>query len=122
MSELTREQILKLKCNATWDFGQRFFFETEIGNFIWKDPDMGGDNSIVKTSMSLEEFCMPMGRDKGNEILIEEIVNPVLRRNRNVELFENIIKQIDKKTVFNNNAKSINGILQIDTVNGDLVI
>lgn len=42
----------------TWDFGQLFFIETEVGNFVWSDPGYGGDNTIrcVKDSDNIAEF------------------------------------------------------------------
>ena len=60
----------------TWDFGQSFFIETEIGNFIWNDPDYGGDNTLSKTDLTYQEWIDPYneglyGRDKGTHFVLD---------------------------------------------------
>lgn len=55
----------------TWDFGNRFLIETDEGNFVWSDPDYGGDNTIKPyygdtRNFTSEGFC---GRDKGYHII-----------------------------------------------------
>lgn len=52
----------------TWDFGQKFHIETDVGNFEWSDPDYGGDNSIKPTVPYkdwLRKSHIPFGRCKG---------------------------------------------------------
>lgn len=57
----------------TWLFDQEFFLETAEGNFIWCDPDYGGDNTIRKVNMTLKQYCehtgTPFGRDKGQHYI-----------------------------------------------------
>jgi hypothetical protein len=57
----------------TWMWCDKFFLETNKGNFIWSDPDYGGDNTIVKTDFDLAQYCENMhvgcGRSKGKHII-----------------------------------------------------
>jgi hypothetical protein len=58
----------------TWMFGNTFFLEAgKKGNYLWLDPDYGGDNIIVKTEMTYKEYCEKIGpefgRDKGSHII-----------------------------------------------------
>jgi len=53
-----------------WSFGHEFFLEAESkGNYIWSDPDYGGDNTIVRFNGDLKAYCrsrgIPYVRDKG---------------------------------------------------------
>lgn len=72
-----RKSILMLNGEFTWMFNQNFFIETARGNFIWKDPDYGGDNSITPTKMTYAEYCehsgIDYGRDKGSHIIGEYV-------------------------------------------------
>lgn len=56
-----------------WNFGSEFFLETANGNFIWSDPDYGGDNTIHPFQGSLEDYCvtrsLPFVRDKGKHTI-----------------------------------------------------
>lgn len=50
----------------TWDFGQEFFIETDVGNFVYSDPDYNGDNTVKETGQTYSEWIAPQyGRDKG---------------------------------------------------------
>jgi hypothetical protein len=57
----------------TWSFGRYFHIETNKGNFIWSDPDYGGDNTIRHTDMNYMQWRqylqLPFGRDKGEHII-----------------------------------------------------
>lgn len=71
---ISREDILNLTGEFTWFWGKYFFVETNIGNFIWSDPDYGdGDNTFTKTDMTYKQFCdaynYPYGRDKGTHVI-----------------------------------------------------
>jgi hypothetical protein len=69
---VTKEQLLSTVGDFTWDFNQRFFVETSYGNFIWSDPDYNGDNSFVKTDLSINEFFSPyFGSCKGRHVISE---------------------------------------------------
>ena len=65
MTKLTKDSI----ANFCWSFGMYFFLETRHGNFIWSDPDYGGDNTIKKFNGDLKRFLkkidIPFARDKG---------------------------------------------------------
>jgi hypothetical protein len=71
MEKLTVEDI----ANFTWMWGQEFFLETAKGNYIWRDPDYGGDNTIRPYHGSyrdfLEEIGVEYGRDKGKHFISE---------------------------------------------------
>ncbi len=69
---LKEEVMLTLEDVAefTWDFYKEFFLETAKGNYIWSDPEYGGDNTICKTNKSYNEWIDPFnngnyGRSKG---------------------------------------------------------
>jgi len=64
---VTKEQLLELIGDFTWDFGSHFFIETDEGNFSWHDPDYGGDNTIERVDMCLRDWLgdVPYGRAKG---------------------------------------------------------
>ncbi len=53
----------------TWSFNHSFFVETNEGNFVWSDPEYGGDNTIRKFNGDYKKWCkkekIPFGRDKG---------------------------------------------------------
>lgn len=63
---LTIEDIAEF----TWSFGKDFFLEVgELGNYIWADPDYGGDGTIRKFNGDYHAWCeqrkIPFGRSKG---------------------------------------------------------
>ncbi len=63
---MTREHLLGLYGEFTWDFGQKFFIQTSEGNFVWSDPDYGGDNTIRPYNGTLQHFFGEgFGRGKG---------------------------------------------------------
>lgn len=68
---MTKEQVSKLIGEFTWDFGNQFFIETNHGNFIWSDPEYGGENTITKTSKTYREWIspQPFGRGKGTHVI-----------------------------------------------------
>lgn len=51
----------------TYCWGMYFFLETEKGNFVWEDPQYGGDNTITPYNGDLDQFLgnIPYGRSKG---------------------------------------------------------
>ena len=64
--QIPDNDLLKQYADFTWNFGMLFFVETSIGNFIWSDPDYGGDNSFRKTNQTINEFFgSSFGRCKG---------------------------------------------------------
>lgn len=40
-----------------WGFGKEWFLRTNKGNFIWSDPEYGGDNTIVFFSNEADPSC-----------------------------------------------------------------
>ena len=70
---LNRDQILALVGDFTWLWGQEFFVETSVGNFIWNDPDYGGDNTFTAFSGSYTDYLkkagIDFGRDKGRHVI-----------------------------------------------------
>lgn len=63
---MDKVEILSQTAEFTWMFGNEWFVESPIGNFIWSDPDYNGDNTFTKTRLSYMEFANGrLGRDKG---------------------------------------------------------
>jgi hypothetical protein len=57
----------------TWSFSKQFLIETCNGNFVWNDPDYGGDNIITLFDGDYKKWCddlnIPYGRDKGTHTI-----------------------------------------------------
>lgn len=67
---MKRDDILTCLAEFTWDFGNKFFVETELGNFVWSDPSYQGDNSFTQTAMSFDEWINgSFGRSKGHHLV-----------------------------------------------------
>lgn len=65
-----KEQLMNVVGEFTWDFGQNFFIETPIGNFVWSDPDYYGDNTIRTFNGSIQDyFGEGFGRCKGRHTI-----------------------------------------------------
>ena len=67
-------RILDLVGDFTWDFGQRFHIHTKVGDFEWRDPDYGGDNSIrpcAPYQQWIKKSGAPFGRSKGSHVIRE---------------------------------------------------
>lgn len=71
----------------TWMWGQTFFITThnednEKENFVWLDPNYGGDNTIRPYSGSLQDYCeeksIDYGRNKGVHLISEYCGNDVV--------------------------------------------
>lgn len=66
--------ILNLEGRFTWMWTDKFFIETQAGNFIWSDPGYNGDNTLTKTNLTYKQYCREagapgFGRCKGNHII-----------------------------------------------------
>jgi len=61
------------RASFCWSFGMEFFLETSKGNFVWKDPDYGGDNTIISFIGDYETYIrkrkLPYCRDKGLHVI-----------------------------------------------------
>ena len=68
-----KDKLMSVAGHFIWSFGCEFFIETEIGNFVWSDPDYNGDNTIRPFNGNYHEWCnsvgIPYGRDKGVEFI-----------------------------------------------------
>ncbi len=57
----------------TWLYGSQWFLETNKGNFVWSDPEYGGNNTIVPYADTYEKFIdsgnIPFGRAKGEHVV-----------------------------------------------------
>ena len=57
MSEaLSRGEVLDLTCRVYWDYHKRYFLENEEGNWVWQNPEFGGNNTLVPYPGSYVEF------------------------------------------------------------------
>lgn len=69
MNKLTLDTV----ASFTWMWGPEFFLETDVGNYIWSDPEYNGDNTIRPYAGSyqsyLREIGMGCGRDKGKHFI-----------------------------------------------------
>lgn len=68
-----KDTILDTMGQFTWTFDYRFFVETELGNFIWKDPSYEGDNTFTLYNGSWDQYRkehnIDVGRDKGLNLI-----------------------------------------------------
>jgi hypothetical protein len=63
---MTKDILEDMMGDFTWDFGQKFFIEASVGNFVWSDPDYNGDGSMERYSGTIQDwFDGGYGRDKG---------------------------------------------------------
>ena len=73
----TRDELLVMVGDFTWDFGQKFFIEVDKSesacNFVWSSPSYQGDNSIVPFCGSYADWIKrsgsSFGRSKGMHII-----------------------------------------------------
>jgi hypothetical protein len=68
---MTRSELLLETGDFYWDFSFYFFIETLHGNWVWQDPENGGNNSLTSFEGSLQDFestywegfkCTPKGK------------------------------------------------------------
>ncbi len=69
-----KNDFLNQRAHFTWSFGKEFFIViNNKENYIWNDPEYGGDNTIKKFDGTYNEWCwkigIPYGRDKGDHII-----------------------------------------------------
>lgn len=72
---MNKMDVLDLIGTFSWGFGDQFFIETEVGNFVWSDPGYNGNNVLRKVSFDHFQGCRKIGirvsRDKGTHIVGE---------------------------------------------------
>ena len=78
IENITKDELLDKIGSFTYMFGMEFFIETDIGNFVWKDPDYSGDNTLTYVPMSYAEWTKldnhpSYGRCKGTHMLKDYI-------------------------------------------------
>ena len=56
MKKANKEELLKQRGKFTWDFGDVYFIETNIGNFLWSDPYLAGDNTMTQVDKTMKEY------------------------------------------------------------------
>ena len=70
---MEKEQFRGMTGHFVWSFGKEFFIETQKGNFVWNDPDYGGDNTVRQFQGDLKkwlkEMQIPYCRDKGTRFI-----------------------------------------------------
>lgn len=73
MKTITDEQLLNTRAEFISSFGLEWFVVTHYGNYIWSDVDYGGDNSMIKTNETREQWLrrnkIPYGRSKGKHVI-----------------------------------------------------
>ena len=73
MDQVTEEILCHTMGKFTWFWGSEFFIETDIGNFVWSDPDYEGTHVISPFNGTYDEFCKKInihhGRDKGRHLI-----------------------------------------------------
>lgn len=71
ITQMTYDPLLDRLAEFTWNFGTEYYVEVENGdNYIWSDPDKGGNNTLTKTTESYTDWVFPnWGRSKGKHII-----------------------------------------------------
>jgi len=62
---MTKEKLSKMVGEFIYCWGNDFFIKTSEGNFVWKDPDYGGDGTIKSYNGNLSKFLKEIGVDFG---------------------------------------------------------
>lgn len=73
----------------TWNWNDLFFLETAKGNFVWSDPEYGGDNTIRPYNGDLKKFFgKSYGRSSGSHTIaaycgngVRILDEPFIRKN-----------------------------------------
>ena len=70
---MNAETLKNLVGSFCWNYSNKFFIETDMGNFVWSDPDYHGDNTMKMYNGTYQEWLKEQGipycRDKGNHII-----------------------------------------------------
>lgn len=62
-----KELLLQSIGHFTWMYDDRFFIETPHGNFVWSNPEYGGDNTMTPYKGGYQEYAsdFEIGKNKG---------------------------------------------------------
>jgi hypothetical protein len=71
---INKEALINMVGDFTYMFGMHFFIETEVGNFVWSDPDYQGDNTMTLFKGTYKDYCKQdsmggFGRCKGKHLI-----------------------------------------------------
>ena len=55
--------VLNSIADFTWMWNDIFFLETSEGNYLWSDPDYGGDNKIRRYHGTHKDLLKHIGHD-----------------------------------------------------------
>ncbi len=73
--------VLNLIGDIWWNEKNLYLIETNVDNFIWSDPDFGGDNTLRKFDGTMSDFMKEhgtRGRDKGRHIIGSYVAKNVI--------------------------------------------
>ncbi len=70
---ITQEELAPTVGTFTWNFGNKFHIETQIGNFEWSDPNYAGGDNTIRPCGTYAEWLnkenIEFGREKGEHII-----------------------------------------------------
>lgn len=75
------QEFLEQIGDFTWLFGCELFIETAVGNFVWRNPDLLGDNTLTYTSKTYTEYTRSLpypGRSKGHFVIGDYVGKDVI--------------------------------------------
>lgn len=74
MAIVDKKQLAETEGEFTYGFSDEFFITTNLGNFIWSDPEYGGKGTVRPTKKTLKEWLgddLDFGRYKGTHVIGE---------------------------------------------------
>jgi hypothetical protein len=76
------DNLLNAMGQFSWSWGDKFFIETQYGNYVWSDPDYNGDNTIRRYHGNLKHFVLDeqvqFVRDKGTHMIRRYVGDDVI--------------------------------------------
>jgi len=70
---MTPQQFLLCTGEITWMHTEEYFIETNFGNFIWKNPKHGGDNTVRYFGRTFTEYLhdhtLSFGEGMGDHVI-----------------------------------------------------
>lgn len=84
---INKYKLLECQAEFSWTFGEDFFVETPFGNFIWNNPDYGGDNSFRYFDGPLRKYVeqanIPFVRCKGKHLVLDYCGDDIFIKGKN---------------------------------------